>query len=135
MKSLLALCALFVTFAAVPPATAGAPQSPIVPAAVARNEVTFVASVDPSTHLRLQVVLPMRNLAGLRSLLDDQIYNPRQPAVSGAISPSRSSPARFGPTQIDYDSATKFFNANGLAVTHTYANRYLFQVEGGRVRC
>jgi subtilase family serine protease len=38
--------------------------------------------------------------------------------------------ARFGPTADDYAAAMHFFNASGLAVTHTHANRYMFQVEG-----
>jgi subtilase family serine protease len=110
-------------------ACAGALVSNIVPAVVAQNRVTPVGNVDPSTPLRLQVVLPMRNLSQLRSLLDDQIYNPRSVLFHHYLSVAEFT-QRFGPTESDYEAAKAFFQASGLAVTHTYANRYLFQVEG-----
>ncbi|HEY3776810.1 MAG TPA: S53 family peptidase [Rhizomicrobium sp.] len=131
MKASIALCALLVTSAAVTavPASAGMLDTRIVPPAVAQHGATLVGRVDPSVHLRLQVVLPMRDLAGLRSLLDDQIYNPHSVLFRHYLSVAQFT-KRFGPAKSDYDAAVKFFSDRGLAVTHTYANRYLFQVEG-----
>jgi subtilase family serine protease len=104
-------------------------QARVVPAVVVQHSVTPVGVVDPSTHLRLQVVLPMHNLPGLRNLLDNQIYNRDSVEFHHYLSVAEFT-KRFGPTQSDYDAAMKFFNANNLSVTHTHANRYMFQVEG-----
>ena len=71
----------------------------------------------------------MHDLAGLRSLLDDRIYNPRSVLFRHYLSVAEFT-ARFGPSQSDYDSAVRFFNGSGLAVTRAFANRYMFQVEG-----
>jgi len=101
----------------------------VVPAIVAEHGVTPAGRVAPATRLRLQVVLPMHNLTGLRSLLHDQIYNRNSALYHHYLSVAEFT-QRFGPAQSDYDAAIAFFNANGLSVTHTYANRYLFQVEG-----
>lgn len=111
------------------PAFAATLKTTIVPGVVAQHLVASIGEVDPSTPLRLQVVLPMRNLAELRSLLDDRIYNPHSALYRHYLSVAEFT-GRFGPTQSDYDAAIKFFNANGLGVTHTNANRYMFQVEG-----
>jgi subtilase family serine protease len=111
------------------PASAAALRTQIVPTAVAQHRAATLSEVDPSTHLRLQIVLPMRNSADLRSLLDNQIYNPHSVLFHHYLSVAEFT-ARFGPTQADYDAAMAFFNANGLSVTRTYANRYMFQVEG-----
>ncbi|HEY2445273.1 MAG TPA: S53 family peptidase [Rhizomicrobium sp.] len=101
----------------------------VVPPAVAQYHATRVGEVSADTRLRLQVVLPMRNLAGLRSLLDDQIYNRKSVLYHHYLSVAEFT-ERFGPAQSDYDAAMRFFNANGLNVTRGYANRYLFQIEG-----
>jgi len=130
MKPSLAFCALLVTSAvAAVPVSAAALQSHVVPAAVARHGAALVGHIDPSTRLRLEIVLPMRDLAGLRSLLDEQIYNPHSALFRHYLSVAEFT-GRFGPSQSDYRSAMKFFNDNGLVVTHTFANRYMFQVEG-----
>ncbi|HEY2446858.1 MAG TPA: S53 family peptidase [Rhizomicrobium sp.] len=123
------LFALAVTIASTNAAFSATLATRIVPAMVAQHRVTFVGATDPATHLRLQVVLPMRNLSGLRSLLDDQIYNRNSVLYHHYLSVAEFT-ERFGPTRSDYDSAVRFFNANGLIVTHTYANRYVLQVEG-----
>jgi subtilase family serine protease len=130
VKTSLVFCALLVSSAmAAIPASAGAIQSRIVPVAVVRHSAAFAGHVDPSTHLRLEVVLPMHNPAGLRSLLDEQIYNRRSVLFRHYLSVGEFT-ERFGPSQSDYDSAMRFFSESGLAVTRTFANRYMFQVEG-----
>jgi subtilase family serine protease len=123
------LVASAVAVAAASSASAAALQTRVVPGVVAQHGVVLVGEVAPSTHLRLQVVIPMRNLAGLRSLLDGQIYNPNSVLFHHYLSVAEFT-ARFGPAQSDYDAAIKFFNANGLGVTHVNANRYMFQIEG-----
>src|SRR5579862_596829 len=125
LRALLTICA---TSAAVP-ASARALQTDVVPVAVTEHSATLVGHADPSMHLRLEIVLPMHNLSRLRSLLDDQIYNPRSVLFRHYLTVPEFT-GRFGPSQSDYDSAMRFFNANGLTVTRTFANRYMFQVDG-----
>jgi kumamolisin len=103
--------------------------TPIVPSVVAQHQVTLAGAVDPSTPVRMQVVLPMRDLAGLRNLLDTQIYNRQSPLYHHYLSVAEFT-RRFGPSGSDYNSAIAYFHAKGLSVTHTYPNRYMFQVEG-----
>ena len=124
-----ALIASIAIVAATGVSSAATLSSRIVPPAVAQHQAAFAGTLDPATHLRLQVVLPMRDLAGLRSLLDDQIYNRASPLYHHYLSVAEFT-KRFGPSESDYNAAMAFFNANGLAVTRTYPNRYLFQVEG-----
>jgi subtilase family serine protease len=111
------LIASAVAVAAASSASAAALRTSIVPGIVAQHGVVPVGEVAPSTHLRLQVVLPMRNLADLRSLLDDQIYNPNSVFYHHYLSVAEFT-ARFGPAQSDYDAAMRFFNTNGFGVTH-----------------
>jgi len=99
-----------------------------VPAAVTDHRAAMTSHLDPSTHMQMQVVLPMRNMAKLHDLLG-ALYNPSSPLYHHWLSVTQFT-RQFGPTQKDYDDAMKFFASNGLSVTHTYANRYMFQVEG-----
>jgi subtilase family serine protease len=99
-----------------------------VPTAVAAHQAAVAGVVDPSAHMKLQVVLPMRNKGEL-SELAHAVSDPSNPQYRHYLSVAQFT-KRFGPKQADYDAAQKFFASNGLAVTHTYANRYMFQVEG-----
>jgi subtilase family serine protease len=124
-----ALIASTISLAAMTCASAAELETGTVPPAVAQHAVAFVRAVDPSTHLRLQIVLPMRNLPELRNLLDSGIYNPQSALFHHYLSVAEFT-GRFGPSQADYDAATKFFTDSGLSVTRSYPNRYIFQVEG-----
>jgi subtilase family serine protease len=99
-----------------------------VPSVVAQHRAALAGPVDPAAHMRMQVVLPMRNMAELHDLLG-ALYNPSSPLYRHWLSVTEFT-KRFGPTQHDYDAAMRFFSDNGLAVTRTAPNRYLFQVEG-----
>jgi subtilase family serine protease len=99
-----------------------------VPAVVAQHQAALAGQVDPSTHMRMQVVLPMRNLAELKDTLG-ALYNPQSPLYRHWLSVADFT-KRFGPTQKDYNAAMAFFRGQGLSVTNTAANRYMFQVEG-----
>lgn len=99
-----------------------------VPAAVTAHTAALAGALDSSTHMQMQVVLPMRNKEKLRDLLG-ALYNPSSPLYRHWLSVAQFT-KQFGPTQKDYNAAMNFFAANGLSVTHTYANRYMFQIEG-----
>ncbi|MBV9990240.1 MAG: S8/S53 family peptidase [Alphaproteobacteria bacterium] len=99
-----------------------------VPAAVASHRAAQTGVVAPATHMTMQVVLPMRNKGELTELVH-AVTDPSSPQYRHYLSVAQFTD-RFGPTRKDYAAAMAFFNANGLKVTHTAANRYLFQVEG-----
>jgi subtilase family serine protease len=99
-----------------------------VPAAVSSHRATQAGRLDASTPMQMQVVLPMRNKEKLRDLLS-ALYNPSSPLYRHWLSVAEFT-KQFGPTRHDYDAAMLFFKSNGLSVTHTYANRYMFQIEG-----
>lgn len=99
-----------------------------VPVAVTAHNAALAGALDASTHMQMQVVLPMRNKEKLKDLLS-VLYNPSSPLFRHWLSVAEFT-KRFGPTQKDYSDAQKFFGDNGLKVTRTYANRYMFQVEG-----
>jgi subtilase family serine protease len=88
----------------------------------------MTSHVDASAPMQMQVVLPMRNKEQLRDLLT-ALYDPSSPLYRHWLS-VREFTKRFGPAQKDYNAAIAFFRDNGLAVTQTAANRYLFQLEG-----
>ncbi len=120
--------AVAAVLAAAGPAFAAKLTTSHVPAAVAEHRVALAGAVDPSTPLRLQVVLPMRNKNELSELVR-AVSSPSSPQYRHYISVAEFT-RRFGPSKSDYAAAMKFFAANGLKVTDTAPNRYLFQVEG-----
>ncbi|MEI9931935.1 MAG: protease pro-enzyme activation domain-containing protein [Rhizomicrobium sp.] len=99
-----------------------------VPAAVSEHRAALTGAVDPATHMQMQVVLPMRNKEEL-SELARAVSTPGNPQYRHYLSVAQFT-KRFGPTKGDYAAAQKFFAAHELAVTHTFANRYMFQIEG-----
>jgi subtilase family serine protease len=127
-KKCLSAFALAATMAVATTASATDLLVKHVPATVATHRATLAGHMDGSTHMQMQVVLPMRNKEKLRDLLG-ALYNPSSPLYRHWLSVAEFT-KRFGPTQKDYDAAMAFFAANGLSVTHTFANRYMFQVDG-----
>lgn len=125
-RACLAASALVAITAA--PAFAAHIQVSTVPAAVTQHKAAFVKALNPATPLKLQVVLPMRNKAEL-SQFAHAVADPDDPHYRHYLTVAQFT-ERFGPTKSDYDAAIRFFNDSGLKVTHTAANRYLFQIEG-----
>jgi len=99
-----------------------------VPAAVSSHSAALAGHVDAQAPMQMQVVLPMRNKDKLRDLLSAQ-YNPSSPLFRHWLSVAQFT-KQFGPAKSDYDAAMAFFKSNGLKVTATAPNRYMFQVEG-----
>lgn len=122
------LAALSCALLATSPAAARALLTTHVPDAVASHSVVIAGAPNPASHLTLQVVLPMRHRADLKTLVD-AITNPQSPLFRHYLSVAEFT-KRFGPTQHDYETTAKFFDASGLHVTGRAPNRYLLQVEG-----
>jgi xanthomonalisin len=127
-RNCLSALALVAATAAAGSASATALLVHHVPAAVADHRAALATHLDPSTHMQMQVVLPMRNKGEL-SEFAHAVSDPSSPLYRHYLSVAQFT-KRFGPTQKDYDAAKKFFAANGLQVTQTFANRYMFQIEG-----
>jgi kumamolisin len=78
--------------------------------------------------MHLDLVLPLRDSAGLRSFLDD-IYNPSSPNFRHYLTPQEFT-SRFGPTQADYDAVVSFAKAQGFTVTGGSRDGLDVQVQG-----
>ena len=79
-------------------------------------------------RLQLALGLPLRNQDELDALLP-QLSDPASPNFHKYLLPEEFA-ARFGPSEEDYAALIQFAQANGLAVTHTHANRGVLSVEG-----
>jgi len=76
----------------------------------------------------LDLVLPLRDPAGLDALLSD-LYDPRNPSYRQFLTVEQFT-ARFGPTQADYDAVVEFAKAHGLKVTGGSRDGMEVQVRG-----
>ena len=99
-----------------------------VPSVVAQHRAALAGALDPAAHMKLQVVLPMRNKAELGELAH-AVSDPTSPLYRHYLSVAQFT-RRFGPTQHDYDAAMKFFSDNGLA-RHAHRGEPL-SLPGGR---
>ena len=87
-----------------------------------------LARLPQEQTLSLDIVLPLRDQAGLKAFLAD-IYNPASPNFRHYLSVPEFT-ARFGPTQEDYDAAVAFLKTNGFAVTGGSRDGMEVQVKG-----
>jgi subtilase family serine protease len=84
------------------------------------RDLTRNGRVQAMNHLpvnqmmTLNIVLPLRDQAGLKSLLSD-IYNPASPSYRHFLTVPEFT-ARFGPTQAEYDEVVLFAKMNGFTV-------------------
>jgi len=87
-----------------------------------------MADLAPQQTMNLDIVVPLRDPAGLDAFLAD-IYNPKSPNFRHFLTVSEFT-ARFGPTQEKYDAVLAFARANGLAVTGGSRDGMDVQVKG-----
>ena len=78
--------------------------------------------------MKLDIVLPLRDPAGLKTLLS-QIYDPKSPAYHHYLTVSEFT-AKFGPTQEDYETVVAFAKNNGFTVTGGTRDGMEVQVRG-----
>ena len=81
-----------------------------------------------SEILKLDLVLPLRDEAGLDSFLS-AVNNPASRLYRQFVTPQEFT-ARFGPTQADYDAVVTFAKDNGLSVTGGSRDGMDVQVSG-----
>ena len=83
----------------------------------------------PATQvLQLDVVLPLRDQAGLDTFLAD-FYSSTVPNYRHFLTPSEFT-ARFGPSQADYDAVVRYVQERGLAVIGGSRDGMEVQVKG-----
>ena len=92
------------------------------------GEAKPVGRLPSNQIMKLDLVLPIRDQAGLDRFLED-LYNPSSPVYRHYLTPSEFT-LRFGPTQKDYDAVIAFAKANGLTVTGGTRDGMEVQVKG-----
>jgi hypothetical protein len=96
--------------------------------AVMSGKAAPAGLMAPDTRLQLSIVLPLRNQAGLASLLS-RLYDPSSPDYHHFLSADQFT-QQFAPTAQDYEAVVNFARANGFTVTATPANRLVVPITG-----
>lgn len=96
--------------------------------AVRNGQARSIGRAPATQELQLDLVLPLRDPAGLKAFLAD-IYNSSSPNYRHFLTVSEFT-ARFGPTQEDYDSVLRFAKNYGLKVVGGTRDGMDVQVKG-----
>ncbi len=83
--------------------------------AVSQGTAKQVGSLAASQMMSLDVVLPVRDQAGLDAFVAD-VTNPASANFRHYLTPAQFT-AKFGPTQNDYDTVVQYLSRNGLTIT------------------
>ena len=96
---------------------------------VVRDSTVTPAGRLPATQaMSLNIVLPLRDPAGLKLFLED-VYNPTSSSYRHFLTVPEFT-ERFGPTQADYDAVVHFAKANGFTVTGGSRDGMDVQIKG-----
>jgi subtilase family serine protease len=95
---------------------------------VRTGEAKSVGQLPSKQVMTLDVVLPLRDSAGLDSFLQ-QLYNPSSPSYRHFLTVPEFT-QRFGPTEQDYDSVVRFAEANGFTVVGGTRDGMDVQIKG-----
>ena len=96
--------------------------------AVRTGEAQRVGMLPSNQIMNLDIVLPLRDPAGLKRFLG-ALYNPASPSYRHFLS-VREFTARFGPSQQDYDAVVRFAKDHGFTVTGGSRDGMEVQVKG-----
>ena len=96
--------------------------------AVQTDAVQATGRLSSNQIMKLDIVLPLRDPAGLKALLS-QIYDPKSPSYRQFLTVSQFT-AKFGPTQEDYDTVVDFAKNSGFTVTGGTRDGMEIQVKG-----
>ena len=92
------------------------------------GEAQAVGRLPANQIMHLDIVLPLRDQAGLESFLAE-IYDPSNPSYRHFLTVPEFT-ERFGPTAKDYEAVVQFARANGLRVTGGSRDGMEVQVKG-----
>ena len=95
---------------------------------IQRGEVAPNGRLPQGQVMQLDLVLPLRDPAGLKSFLAD-VYNPKSPNFQRFLT-AQEFTARFGPTQAQYDELLRFAGENGLSVVGGSRDQMEVRVKG-----
>ena len=82
--------------------------------AVQRGEARVVGKLPATQIMSLNIVLPLKDQAGLLNFLSD-VFDPSSASFHQFITPAEFT-ARFGPTQDAYDAVVRYAQLNGFAI-------------------
>lgn len=120
--------AIAMAFGASAAANAGQVYTHHVRDLVRSNTAQLAGSLPASTLMSLDVVVPIRDQAGLDSFVA-QVTNPMSLNYRNYITPAEFT-ARFGPTQNDYDTVVQYLQQHGLVIAGGSRDRMDIQVIG-----
>ena len=92
------------------------------------GEAPFVGRLPAAQNLKIDVVLALRDAAGLESFLR-KIYDPASALYRQFLTVEQFS-EKFGPTQQDFDTLSRFAKANGFSVRGGSRDAMDLQLEG-----
>jgi subtilase family serine protease len=81
---------------------------------VASGRAQFVGQLPATQTLHFDIVLPLRDRAGLQSF-NQEVQDPASPSYHQFLTPQEFT-ARFGPTQEDWDALVAFAKASGFEI-------------------
>src|SRR5580692_5333668 len=79
-----------------------------------KGQAQYVGRLPETQSMRIDIVLPLRDPAGLDSFLEE-LYEPSSPSYRHFLTVEEFT-AKFGPTQEDYDAVIRYAKTNGLSV-------------------
>ncbi|MGO8787998.1 MAG: protease pro-enzyme activation domain-containing protein [Terriglobia bacterium] len=120
------LCLPVLASITAPPATAASLPTHHVRAAVISGQAKFLNSVPAAQTLRVGILLPIRDQAGLNQFLQD-VNDPSSPSYGHFLTVPEFT-ERFGPTQEDYNAVVYFAESKGMTVATVFPNRLLIDV-------
>ena len=126
VRALLGLALLL--FAAAAAAQAQAPMTQQVRDVTLSGTAQLVGTLPATQTMRLVLVLPLRNQAGLNTFLS-QLYDPSSPSFHQYLTVDEFT-ALFGPSEEDYNAVIQFAQANGFSIVGTSRNRVNVDVLG-----
>jgi subtilase family serine protease len=106
--------AIALAFGATTAAHAGQVYTHHVRDGVRTNTAQAVGNLAATRQMQLDVVLPLRDKAGLDAFVAD-VNNPASPNYRHFLTPQAFT-ARFGPTQNDYDTVVQYLQHYGFSV-------------------
>jgi kumamolisin len=95
---------------------------------VASGQAKLVNRLPGTEILRLDIVLPLSDRAGLQDFLQE-VYDPTSPIYRQFLTVPQFT-ERFGPTQDDYDTVVAFAEASGFKVVGGSRDGFDVQIEG-----
>jgi subtilase family serine protease len=95
---------------------------------VITGDALYVERMNPVEVLQLDLVLPLRDAAGLKQFLVN-VYNPKSSVYHQFLTPAEFT-ERFGPTQQDYETVVQFAKNYGLEVVGGSRDGMEVQVKG-----